>query len=274
VIITSSLRPTTPDAGEDQNLCNSPNVLLMGNSPDPDGGIGEWSLVSGTGQIENLNDAVTNVTGIGLGNNIFAWTISNGVCEPISDTVLITNNDGAELTANLLVSEVACVGEEVFMFDISVNETLPTGFLWDFGDNTTSTERDPVHVYTQQGEYTISLITYLNDCASALVSKNIRVYNCLENNPGHGGTRKILYASVVPNPSIDDFRVNIKLREESKVNISLFDAVGRRIETRSIEGEKEITAVFQPEAAGLYFFQVTTGVEVLLFKVIKVTGSD
>ncbi len=83
-----------------------------------------------------------------------------------------------------------------------------------------------------------------------------------------------MYASVVPNPSIDDFRVNIKLREESKVEITLFDAVGKTVEMRSIEGEKEITAVFQPEAAGLYFFQVKTGIEILLFKVIKVTGSD
>ena len=273
VTIATTLSPSAPDAGEDQNLCNSPDATLMGNSPDPDRGNGTWSLISGTGNIGDLNAPVTNVSGLSIGNNLFAWTISNGDCAPLSDTVVIINNDGDVLKANFLVSEVACVGEAVYMFDISENETMPTGFLWNFGDNTTSEERDPVHVYTQQGEYTISLITLLNDCASASVSKNIRVFNCLEN-PGPEGARKIVSASVVPNPSIDDFRVTIKLREESKVDITLYDAVGKTVATRSIEGEKEITAIFEPEASGLYFFQVKTGVEVLLFKVIKVNGSD
>jgi len=31
-------------------------------------------------------------------------------------------------------------------------------FIWDFGDNTTSTETDPVHIYTTPGLYTITLI--------------------------------------------------------------------------------------------------------------------
>lgn len=37
-----------------------------------------------------------------------------------------------------------------------------TDFEWDFGDGTTSTERDPVHTYTRAGEYTIRLIANLD----------------------------------------------------------------------------------------------------------------
>lgn len=32
-----------------------------------------------------------------------------------------------------------------------------TSYLWDFGDNTTSTEKDPVHTYSQGGDYTVTL---------------------------------------------------------------------------------------------------------------------
>jgi len=35
-------------------------------------------------------------------------------------------------------------------------------FLWDFGDNTTSTERDPLHIYTTAGKFTVSLTINTN----------------------------------------------------------------------------------------------------------------
>jgi PKD repeat protein len=34
---------------------------------------------------------------------------------------------------------------------------IPDSWLWNFGDGATSTERNPVHVYTQPGYYTVSL---------------------------------------------------------------------------------------------------------------------
>ena len=43
-----------------------------------------------------------------------------------------------------------------------------TSFLWDFGDGTTSTARNPQHTYTQSGSYRIRLIAYLdNGCATS-----------------------------------------------------------------------------------------------------------
>ena len=274
ITITTSLPPDIPVVSDDQILCNSNHAILSGNNPSSGGGIGIWSLLSGAGDIENVNDSITAVTGLAIGTNFFVWTISNGACAPLSDTVMIQNNDHAELNSNFLVSEFACAGDSVHMFDISGNTTLPTSFFWDFGDNTTSAERDPIHEYAAQGDYTITLTTHLEGCGSVSTSKLIRVFNCLSNNPGNGGTRKILYANVVPNPSIEDFQVNIKLREESEVNIVLYDAAGRLIQTRKIVEEKDIKEIFEVEASGLYFFQVQVGYEVLIFKVVKVNGSN
>ncbi|MFA5269224.1 MAG: PKD domain-containing protein, partial [Methanoregula sp.] len=39
--------------------------------------------------------------------------------------------------------------------DSSTNN--PAGWLWDFGDNTNSTEQNPAHTYTSPGKYTVSL---------------------------------------------------------------------------------------------------------------------
>jgi len=35
----------------------------------------------------------------------------------------------------------------------------PTGWYWDFGDDTNATEQNPVHIYTSAGKYTVSLTT-------------------------------------------------------------------------------------------------------------------
>jgi PKD repeat protein len=39
----------------------------------------------------------------------------------------------------------------------------PTAWLWDFGDGTTSTERNPIHTYRNEGTYTVTL-TVMNSC--------------------------------------------------------------------------------------------------------------
>lgn len=46
-------------------------------------------------------------------------------------------------------------GTTVEFFDLS--QHFPTSWLWDFGDGSTSTEQNPVHLYTAIGNYTVSL---------------------------------------------------------------------------------------------------------------------
>ena len=43
-------------------------------------------------------------------------------------------------------------------------------YLWDFGDGTTSTEEDPVHIYASPGIYTVTL-TATNSCTSETETK-------------------------------------------------------------------------------------------------------
>lgn len=46
------------------------------------------------------------------------------------------------------------VGEEIRFLNLSV---VGTSWLWDFGDGATSSEKDPVHKYTEPGTYTVTL---------------------------------------------------------------------------------------------------------------------
>jgi PKD repeat protein len=47
-------------------------------------------------------------------------------------------------------------------------------FEWDFGDGATSTEQNPSHLFTQDGEFTVELVVY-GDCGVALISQIVKV---------------------------------------------------------------------------------------------------
>lgn len=54
--------------------------------------------------------------------------------------------------------------------DQSVN--VPTSWLWNFGDGTTSTTQNPTHVYTENGTYTVTLIASNELGADTLILQN------------------------------------------------------------------------------------------------------
>lgn len=66
---------------------------------------GEWSLISGSGNINDIHSPTTRVTDLSKGNNLFLWKVSNGNCEATDEvsilvddiftpTVITPNEDG------------------------------------------------------------------------------------------------------------------------------------------------------------------------------------
>ncbi|MGK9939421.1 hypothetical protein O6268_23550, partial [Salmonella enterica subsp. enterica] len=55
-------------------------------------GSGSWLLISGPSAVSftNAADAHTTVNGLVAGTYQFEWTISNGVCTNLKDTVIVT----------------------------------------------------------------------------------------------------------------------------------------------------------------------------------------
>lgn len=88
VVITVSGTPTTANAGVDQTLCNVTTATLAGNTPTT--GVGTWTLISGSGTITTPSSPTSGVTGLGVGSNVFRWTISNAPCASSTDDVIIT----------------------------------------------------------------------------------------------------------------------------------------------------------------------------------------
>jgi gliding motility-associated-like protein len=53
---------------------------------------GEWSLISGSGQISDIHSPTTRVTELSIGENKFLWKVLNGSCEDTAE-VKITVHD-------------------------------------------------------------------------------------------------------------------------------------------------------------------------------------
>jgi gliding motility-associated-like protein len=82
---------TTADAGPDQELCEGISTFaLTGNAPLVAGETGTWTIFSGSGIIDNPNQATSTGSGLTLGSTIFTWTITNAICPPSSDDITIS----------------------------------------------------------------------------------------------------------------------------------------------------------------------------------------
>ncbi len=86
--INRSVALAIPEAGENKNVCLD-KVFL--NATEPLQGTGVWTIKRGFGIFINPRDPKTEVTGLSIGANEFYWTVSNGACTSLKDSVTITS---------------------------------------------------------------------------------------------------------------------------------------------------------------------------------------
>ena len=112
-------------------------------------------------------------------------TSSNGQKRTMRFTryIKVYNPPVSSFTANTswgtVPGAVSAIYNQIQFKDISAN--IPTSWLWDFGDGTTSTEQDPTHVYTKTGTYTVTL-TVTNPAGSNTFSYPIQVLGTISAN--------------------------------------------------------------------------------------------
>ncbi len=109
IVYDSTIDPAF--AGDDQSFCAPTNSTNLNADGVVSPAIGTWSLISGSGDIDDVNDPNTAVTNLSVGENIFVWTIYNGNCLAIADrtdTVSVFIFDSVQLPANAGVNQNIC----------------------------------------------------------------------------------------------------------------------------------------------------------------------
>ena len=88
-IVVNSNAQGAANAGPDQQACSTaPNATLTANAANPPA-VGTWSLVSGTGTIASPGSSTTAVSAMGIGANVFRWSLTNGACGNTNDQVTV-----------------------------------------------------------------------------------------------------------------------------------------------------------------------------------------
>jgi PKD repeat protein len=95
-----------------------------------------------------------------------------------------------------------------------------TQYSWDFGDNTSSTQTTPTHLYTLPGTYPVTLIAN-NDNCSDTVSFEVVVDNASLTELS--GSNWLLY----PNPASE--RLNVEFTQGNAQSVCIVDAAGRMV---------------------------------------------
>ncbi len=159
---------TQPSALTVQNLNYTPSICQ--NSQN---GSISVSATGGTPSyqysISNQSNNNGNFTGLSVGNYFITITDQNGC----TTTAHISINPKPDPVAAFTQTSCAYLGGPTSFTNTSLNAT---SFIWDFGDETTSTATNPQHIYSSAnnnyGVYCVTL-TAINDCGISKYTQSI-----------------------------------------------------------------------------------------------------
>ncbi|MBC7412664.1 MAG: hypothetical protein H7331_09460, partial [Bacteroidia bacterium] len=185
-IIVKIYNTPIANAGNDQSLCNTFTTMLAGNVPVGTS-TGMWTKLSGgTGVITTPTAYNTILTGLAEGTYSFVWTMSNGVCTAVKDTVIIKIYNTP--IANAGTDQSLC---NIFTTTLASNTPAGTATgLWTLvsGNNipaiTTPTAYNTTITGLTEGTYKFMWTVNNGSCASAKDSILINIYNTPTANAG------------------------------------------------------------------------------------------
>jgi PKD repeat protein len=152
------------------------NVTFTDESLDPDGTIENWSWSFGDGNhSKSMNPSYQYID-----NGIYTVTLT------------VTDDDGSKDTTSKQIS-IMNVGPITSFSYSSTNITIILNdklqfndksvdldgdiisWYWDFGDETTSNEKNPIHYYKKNGVFQVTLTVFDNDGDSNSYTKSVTV---------------------------------------------------------------------------------------------------
>lgn len=133
---------------------------------------------------------------------------------------------------------------------------------WDFGDGTTSEDRNPAHTYTEDGTYKVSLTVTDNGGLTSTTTEEIEVTVGVSNEISEVPLKYALEQNY-PNPFNPNTIINYSLPEASKVSIVVYDLLGKKvadlINSQKPAGNHTINFDASSLTSGIYIYQIRAG---------------
>ncbi|HEC77152.1 MAG TPA: PKD domain-containing protein, partial [Thermoplasmatales archaeon] len=139
-------------------------------SNDSDGFITNWTWNFGDGSISYQQNATHRYSDNGIYNVTLTVTDNDGAKSSLSISINISNI----LIANFTYTPLNPVSnQQIHFIDLSYGAS---GWLWDFGDGSTISQKNPYHAYPLGNYYNVTLFIY-NGSLNSSVSKIVKVDN-------------------------------------------------------------------------------------------------
>jgi len=253
LIITTAQNFLVANAGVDLSPCSAESILLNAEAA-PGDAFGFWTIISGPGVLRNSNMASSWIDELISGQQTTAaWTLSEGACPEVSDTMHINNLNGADISANFLINKSACLGESLAIIDVSnLPENTDIIYNWTSNGLVVSHDRDPILSFDESGFKDIQLEIRLGDCTSISPVKEVYIFDCLIG----AQDSTVIYnnVSASPNPTTGKVRVEIEQTDQQSL-LLLYNASGKLIFEEKVVGNR-ISKELHLNEPGFYIVQI------------------
>jgi len=162
---TAKFQPNVPGS------CNMTTITFIDQSTAVGSAINSWSFAYGDGIRETYTGAPFSHLYTTPGNYNVTMTVKDeqGCVDSITkNSVVKISNPRAAFSSP---DSLTCPGRSINFTNQSSGPSLT--FNWNFGDGTSSTDRNPTHEYAADGNYTITLtVTDAYGCVSTITKEN------------------------------------------------------------------------------------------------------
>ena len=175
-------------------------------------------------------------------------------CENTSQVVAVTLAPATVAKFRSDMTEIAWKDNTAFsFFDESTNAVA---WLWNFGDGTTSAERNPKHTFSTFGSYNVTLtVTSPEGCTSTATALKVSI-------TGLEGEMFSRLVSLYPNPNRGSFRLVMNTERYGTLNVVIYNALGKEVQRMNYKKTAEtFEAVVEAPGlpGGLYFVHIDDG---------------
>ena len=187
---------------------------------------------------------------------------SFGTAISIIDNMVDECGDLCTLSPPQSLFEYSVSGNTVSFFDLS--EFASEGWIisnwsWDFGDGNISNEQNPVHTYTSDGIYTVSLFIETDiGVESSVYTEDIQIGTLNVENEGF--PNEVSLKQNYPNPFNPTTTIDYYLSNPGNVNINIYDIHGKLVDNLLNEnkstGNHSIKWSPTNISSGLYFVKL------------------
>ncbi|MGB0176214.1 MAG: PKD domain-containing protein, partial [Owenweeksia sp.] len=257
--------PSTLAAGS--ITCNQAGVSWTAGSASTQSSIVEYGTAGftpGTGTIVNTTSLTVTLTGLQPGTNYSFYVrdvCSNGDTSAVAGPFNFTTASGplnASFTYTL--GGATMTNRAVTFTDASAGAT---SWSWNFGDGGTSTMQNPVHSYTQNGGYQVTL-TITGPCGTATFQDSVIIQGISVDE-----SSLISGLAIFPNPTSGKLYIENNGVGTRNMHVEIFALNGKLLMIKDFNGNDRAEIDMTPFARGFYNVKVTTDQGVVIRRISR-----